>query len=312
MAYFPHIIAYIGLGVFLIACVLRIAMWVRMPMHVRWELYPVAHEPGLKAKYGGSYLEETEWWKKPREKSLVGELKVMVPEMLFLVALKEHNPKLWYRSFPFHFGLYIVIGATVLMMFVGVVGAFAPDLFTGALAAPLHWVILVSAVGGVAMSWLGALGLLHRRLTDPELRDFTPPADIFNLMFFLVTFGLVLVHFWMADPDLARTTAFVQGLVTFSPTALTGTPMEIGFTSATIVMMALLVAYIPLTHMSHFIGKYFSYHAIRWNDEPNLKGGDQEAAIGALLTQPVTWDAPHIKGEGKKTWLDLATEDMKK
>ena len=45
-----------------------------------------------------------------REVSLMGELKVMVPEILFLVALKEHNKKLWYRSFPFHFGLYLVVG----------------------------------------------------------------------------------------------------------------------------------------------------------------------------------------------------------
>ena len=86
-----------------------------MPIHVRWELYPVAHE-AKKAHYGGSYLEESEWWTKKREVSLFGELKVMVPEILFLVAVKEHNSKLWSRTFPFHFGLYMVIGCTVLMM----------------------------------------------------------------------------------------------------------------------------------------------------------------------------------------------------
>ena len=59
MAFFPHIITYIALGVFAIACIARVLMWMRMPMHLRWELYPVAHEPGNKAKYGGSYLEES-------------------------------------------------------------------------------------------------------------------------------------------------------------------------------------------------------------------------------------------------------------
>jgi hypothetical protein len=29
----------------------------------------------------------------------------MVPEILFLVALRAHNRQLWTRSFPFHFGL---------------------------------------------------------------------------------------------------------------------------------------------------------------------------------------------------------------
>ncbi|UCC59921.1 MAG: nitrate reductase, partial [Dehalococcoidia bacterium] len=38
-----------------------------MPVHLRWELYPVPHEEG--SKYGGSYLEELEWWTKPRRRS---------------------------------------------------------------------------------------------------------------------------------------------------------------------------------------------------------------------------------------------------
>jgi hypothetical protein len=59
------------------------------------------------------------------------------------------------------------------------------------------------------------------------------------------------------------------------------------------------------------VGKYFAYHAIRWADEPNLRGGKQEKVINDLLNQPVTWSAPHIRGDGKKTWLDVATEDPK-
>ena len=31
-----------------------------------------------------------------------------------------------------------------------------------------------------------------------------------------------------------------------------------------------------------------------------------------MLTRPVSWAAPHIKGDGKKTWADLATEDFSK
>ena len=39
-----YIIAYLGLAFFLIAVVARFMMWSKMPMHLRWELYPVAHE----------------------------------------------------------------------------------------------------------------------------------------------------------------------------------------------------------------------------------------------------------------------------
>ena len=100
MTTLAYVVAYLGLVFFLIACIARFMMWSKMPMHVRWELYPVAHEGGGKAAYGGSYLEDTEWWTKKREVSLFGELKVMVPEILFLVALREHNKKLWTPVLP--------------------------------------------------------------------------------------------------------------------------------------------------------------------------------------------------------------------
>ena len=106
-------IAYCGIAIFLVAVVARFMMWSKMPMHVRWELYPVAHEGGKRAAYGGSYLEELNWWEKPREVSLVGEAKVMVPEILFLEALHKNNRQLWNRSFPFHFGLYLVAACTI-------------------------------------------------------------------------------------------------------------------------------------------------------------------------------------------------------
>ena len=87
MTILTYMIAYCGIAIFLVAVATRFLMWSRMPMHVRWELYPVAHE-GAKAAYGGSYLEESEWWTKPRHFSLWGELSAMVPEILLLVALK--------------------------------------------------------------------------------------------------------------------------------------------------------------------------------------------------------------------------------
>ena len=31
-----------------------------------------------------------------------------------------------------------------------------------------------------------------------------------------------------------------------------------------------------------------------------------------MLGQPVTWAAPHIKGDGRRTWADVATEEMEK
>ncbi len=300
-------VAYLALGVFFVAVVARIIMWIKMPMHVRWELYPVAHEAG-KAHYGGSYYEESEWWNQPRQVSLLGELKVMLPEILFLVALKEHNFKLWLRSFPFHFGLYLVVASTALMFATGLINAISLDILHGALGNLIHNVILVSAAAGLVISWLGALGLLQRRLSLHELKDFASPADIFNLVFFVIAFGVALVTFVLVDNDFSIVSGFIANLLTFKPAALPGTGLASILPSISVVLMSLLVAYIPLTHMSHFIGKYFSYHSIRWNDEPNLQGGPQEETIGKMLQLPITWAAPHIKADGIKTWAEVATD----
>jgi hypothetical protein len=94
--------------------------------------------------------------------------------------------------------------------------------------------------------------------------------------------------------------------------SMSATGLEGVLPVASLVSMSLLVAYIPLTHMSHFIGKYFAYHAIRWNDTPNIPGGAEEKKIEAVLGQKVTWAADHIDGRGEKTWVDVATEEFKK
>jgi nitrate reductase gamma subunit len=285
-------------------------MWSRMPMHLRWELYPVAHE-GAKASYGGSYLEETEWWKKPRHFSLAGELGAMVPEILFLVALKEHNPKLWTRSFPFHFGLYLAAACTALMAVAGVLGAALPGVMAGGVGAAVR--VLIPAVGyaGLVLGLIGAFGLIQRRRQRP-LRDYSAPMDTVNLVFFVVAFSVALVTALAVDRSFATVSQLVGNLVTFRVVPLAGIGAAVILPSVSAILLAMLLAYIPLTHMSHFVGKYFAYHAIRWADEPNLPGGKQEKVINELLNQPVSWSAPHIGGDGKKSWLDVATEDPKK
>jgi len=310
MTVLTYLIAYCGVVIFLVAVFARFVMWSKMPMHVRWELYPVAHE-GKKASYGGSYLEESDWWAKKREVSLFGELKVMVPEILFLVALKEHNKKLWTRSFPFHFGLYLVAACTALMMLAAILGALLPSVMAGSLGRAIAWLIPVTGYAGLALGLLGSFGLFMRRRSR-SLRDYTAPMDLVNLVFFVAVFGVALATALVVDRDFSIVSLFVANLVTFKVAALPGVGPAVMLPSISAILLAALVAYIPLTHMSHFVGKYFAYHAIRWQDTPNLAGGKEEPVIHELLNRPVSWSAPHIGGDGKKTWLDVATEDQSK
>ena len=312
MAALPYLVVYVGLVVFALAVVARVVMWARMPLHLRWELYPIPHEGGGRARYGGSYFETSDWWNKPRQVSLWGEIAAMVPEIVFLVALREHNRKLWTWSFPFHFGLYLMAACTVLMMIGGVAGALAPALEAGVLGQLFRVVVPVCGGFGLVLGLFGALGLLQRRLGTPELRLFAAPADYLNLVLFVVVLGCALLSFVLVDRTFASASTFVRNLVTFKLEALPGSGLQVLLPALAAVLLAVLTAYIPLTHMSHFVGKYFAYHAIRWSDKPNLAGGSEEKTIQELLSRPLTWAAPHIRGDGKKSWAEVATEDTAK
>ena len=189
MSQFAYLLTYLGLAVFILAVLRRIVAYKRNPMHLRWELYPVAHEGGGRASYGGGYLETLEWWNKPRETSRIRELSVMIPEMLFLKAAYEHNRPLWNVSFPFHFGLYLTFGLVALL----VIGAVAELVGAPTDSGLVALIVGVSTVLGpiaFGLSLVGALGLLRRRLRDPDLRNYSATEHYFNLALFIAAMGV--------------------------------------------------------------------------------------------------------------------------
>ncbi len=295
-------LGYLVAVFFCIAILVRVVHFANTPAHLRWELYPVPHEPPEKVEHGGSYLEDTDWWTKKHESDIPNEIKEMLEEILLLKALRTHNRKLWYVSFPFHSGIYLVAGFLVLLILGAVLSALglvsAPE--PGGLAR-LLFVHLPALLGfiGFAMGLAGALGLLFRRLTEPDLKDFTGPVDHGILVGFVLLFGLAFTCL-LTDPTATGFRAYFLGLATATPAALP--PL----TYLVVLLGCIMLAYIPVSHMSHFVAKYFTYHSVRWNDEAMEPGGKLDKAIQKQLKLPVSWSASHIAGDGKKTWADVA------
>jgi nitrate reductase gamma subunit len=107
-------------------------------------LYPVAHEP--QRDHGGSYLEQKDWWTRPRRKSLWGEVSFMLEEILWLKGVWANNRKLWWGSLPFHWGLYLLVLTTAGLLMAAL--GFSVRLWIGLLA-------LSGGVGG-ALTAVGA------------------------------------------------------------------------------------------------------------------------------------------------------------
>lgn len=302
-----HIVTYASVLIFILAVIVRFLRIQTYPLHLRWELYPVPHE-GKRAKHGGSKMEEVDWWEKPVRPHRISELKFMLTEMLFLKALYEHNRTLWYRSFPFHFGLYMVAGM-VGLLFLGAllelagvpVGADA-----GGVGTFLTIFTVLTGVLGLCLGIFGAFGLLYVRLADDEIRPYSSFSHLFNLVFILLALGLTFVSLLIVDRDLYFFRGYVSSLLTFDLSFETGNLLV----NLSLLTLSLLLAYIPLTHMSHFFVKWFTWHKIRWDDEPNVKGGRIDRMIQKALSYPVSWSADHVNADGKKNWATIATEGI--
>ncbi|MEW5984684.1 MAG: respiratory nitrate reductase subunit gamma [Acidobacteriota bacterium] len=296
------VVLYASALVFVVGTVLRALRYARAPLHLRWELYPVPHEAPGRAAHGGSYFEESDWWTKDGHFNVAGELRAMFTEMLFLKALREFNPRLWWRSFPFHVGLYLLIGTVCLLLVAALATLLAPALMAGAAGSLATWVCRAVGGAGLILTLAGALGLLARRLTDPDLKTYTTPGDIFNLAAFLMALGLLGAGYVLRPAGAPGILATTVGLLRWDTTVQV--PAVFG---AGLVLCGLLAAYIPFTHMSHFVGKYFTYHAVRWDDAANCRGGRFERALAVYLTYRPTWTAPHMTADGVRTWADVVT-----
>lgn len=292
-------IAYPLLAVFAVGALWRTVRMARVPVHLRWELSPVPHEKG-KSHYGGSYLEEYEWWTKPRERSLVNELVYMFQEIVFLKSVWEHNRRLWYFSFPFHFGIYLWI-ASAALFFLGAVLELAG--VPGSGWTGLHVLVLALSGAGYALGAFGAIGLLIHRLFDPRLKGSTTWVSLFNLVLLLAVFASGVWALAASD--------YFGGILDFVRASLTAdrsieTP---GVLAVHLVLTFLFLAYLPFSQMMHFVAKYFTYHQVRWDDAPMAPGGRLEREVTELLKQPVTWSAPHLKTDGTKNWVDIVSEE---
>ncbi len=290
-------LSYLAVIWFAVGVIYRGRKIAKMPVHLRWELAPVPKEKG-RAHYGGSYFEEYEWWTKPRQESKINELWYMFLEIVFMKGVWERKRSLWYLSFPFHFGgLYVVGGAIGLCVLAAVLQII------GVSSAPVTSLAGTLAGIGYFLGACGVLGLFIRRIVDYDIQSFSTFASYFNLIFLFSIYITGLMAVISMDSYAPAMAGFIKSALTLGGTGLPG------WASLHVVLGALFLMYLPFSYMMHFVAKYFTYHEVRWNDTHMTAGSKMEKEVTELLGQKVSWAAKHIKGEGTKTWVDIATSE---
>jgi nitrate reductase gamma subunit len=297
-----QLLVYLAVLVFVVATAARIWKYATAPVHLRWELYPVTAD--REKPYGGSYYEEMEWWKDLPKKNLFHELLAMGEEILFLKGVYENNRSLWFFSYPFHLGLYVLVGLIGLLVVgglaevVGIPVAFSSSSWIGVI---LYCLTMLAGYAGLTFALVGCIGLIAKRLTDPLLKPMTSPADYCNLVYILLLLVVSGAAWLFADPTFATARQIARSLLTFQPL-----PEASSIVMLELILFSVFLFYMPFTRMTHFFAKYFTYHQVRWEDSPNLPGGQWEGKIQEVLNFGVSWNAPHV--QTGKTWAQVATE----
>lgn len=293
-----YLAIYAGILSFVGGCIRRYVQYSRLPMHLRWELYPVPHEDPVRAAHGGSYFERADWAGEKQRLHRLGEVRAMAAEIFLLRSVWESNRRLWYASFVFHIGLYCLIASCLLAIFAAVLNLGMSSEGARIAADVIGRMYRLTGAGGAGFVLLGAAGLLARRVLDRGIRRYTTPGDIFNLCFFLAAVGVTAAGYVIGGEGV---TALARGLITFDTSVRISPLFALG-----LVLASMLVAYIPFTHMAHFIGKYFTFHHVRWDDAQNRRGGAMEARIAGVMAYKPRWPARHIGADGSKSWPELA------
>lgn len=279
--------AWGGLALFLVGCGVKAARYARMPMHLRWELHPLASGDDPDAAAAGGAEGMTGW------RRLAHEARFVAREVASLAMVRRHNPSLWPASLAFHWGIYLLflLGAGTVAAAAGLV----PTALAGRAALVIPW-----QLAGVALATSGAVALLVRRAADPVMRRVSRPADFLQLGLLLAALLASWGRFLWADPTLGTAVALLRG--TGLPDRLAGAA---GWAVAEVALVALFLGVLPFTRMTHFFTKFFAWHLVRWDERANPGGARFAGDLARQLERPMRWRAPHAGGGG--SWRDAAT-----
>lgn len=297
-----YLFSYFSILIFIALVLFKVIRYALQPMHLRWDLYPVAHEP-KRNKYGGSYYEESDWWEKEIKKDHLAEFLAMAEEIFLLKGVYNHNKKLWYLSYPFHLGLYLMTGTFFLIAASAILNLnfviYIENIHTVA-DKIFYYLTNICGYAGLALTFIGCVGLLIKRASDKKYKFYNTASDYINLSFILVLVVSIFVTLVASNPSFVDSKEYVESLLTFN---LAFSPDT--FFVVHIVLISVFLLYFPFTRMMHLFAKYFTYHSVRWEDEPNIRGGKMEKRIKEALNYGVDWSAPHLKTG--KTWAEAAT-----
>jgi nitrate reductase gamma subunit len=301
MRYVLAAMTYFGYLFIIVMYSAKIVKYLRLPMHLRSEVYPVI--PGGCASEEKPVYENVDWWTKPTSRDMFRRIWFLFSDYFLLAEYFRRDRGYWWVLYPWHIGFILIITFHILSFFGALfelLGVPVGSYVSSPLGMGIYYVSLATGAMSFIMGFLGSIGVLIRRLSVQDLRDYATPQNYFTYVFLLFVFLSGLYGWIFADPTFSEYREFWRGLITLKP-------VDVEPAAAVhILLFAFLLMYLPFTRSLHYITRLFGFWLIRWDDEPNVRGSFLEKRVNEALDEKQDWGAPHIKGGS--TWRDAALD----
>jgi nitrate reductase gamma subunit len=209
----------------------------------------------------------------------------------------------WAGSFPLHAGLYLGI-VWVLLLVAGALAELSGIPVSSAASSVflkgLYYSTILVGAGVFILGLSGSLFLLGLRLMDEDMRIMSNSSNFINLFVVIFLYGTGLAAWIFVDPSFTVIRSHMASLLCFSPSNIKEPLMVLQLLSVSVFLI-----YLPFSRMMHFVGKYFFYHNIMWDDEMMKRDSAMENDISAYMHFKMSWSAPHIRKDA--TWVEQVT-----
>ncbi|MBM3132050.1 MAG: hypothetical protein FJZ95_03330 [Chloroflexi bacterium] len=283
-----------------VAYYVKVQKYFKMPLNLRWELYPIPHEKNY--KYGGSYFEEIEWWNRPRHKNTLRSVLTLIKKYLFMGSYFEKKRWYWVGLYPWHMGFLLIVLFDGLVLFDAIFIKAGDWVISGSAGGGgefLYYFTLVVGLTSFTIGCMGSILMLLFRTFNRELKEYATPQNYLNYIFFLAMFGSGWVAWAIDDNTFTGFREFWVGVLSLD-TVSVGSWEYIH-----IVIFAAFLIYLPLTRSTHYITKILYFLWIQWGDTPNTGKGETDPKLQEYLNYEPKWSAAHH--QTGKTWGERAT-----
>jgi nitrate reductase gamma subunit len=218
-----EIVPYIAVAIFVMGMAWRVKTWMGAPVPFQITLFPAPD-------------------------SSVGRVTAIGKELLFFSSLRRGGSGgLWFWAWSMHIMLAMIIMGHVVGIYY-LTHQFTLVGLTEAASSRLS--AFFGTVAGIGF-FVALVALLYRRLTVPEVKRLSDPADYFDIALLL---GVLVTGMMMrapgVDADLPAIRAYLGSLIMFQPMPM---PHE-GIFAVHFFLVNLFLIYFPFSKLVHLAG----------------------------------------------------------